>query len=139
MDILGQCHCGNLSIALAWNADPREIPARTCDCRFCRKHGAVWTANPAGVLKVRTRDAAQVSRYTFGTHTAVFHICMRCGVVPVVTSVIDHRLYAVVNVNTLAHIDAFVMRRASASFDGEGVASRLARRKREWIGEVQFC
>lgn len=138
MDILGHCHCGNISFELAWNPDPQVIPARACDCSFCRKHGGVWTSHPAGVLKVHIRDAVQVSRYAFGTETAMFHVCARCGVVPVVTSEIDNRLYAVVNVNALTNVDASLIGSAPASFDGELVQSRLARRKRAWIADVQF-
>ena len=53
MNILGNCHCGNISFELVWNPDPQEIPARACDCTFCRKHGGVWTSNPAGALTVQ--------------------------------------------------------------------------------------
>src|SRR5690606_23995261 len=99
MLIHGQCHCGNIAFTLDWTPDPASIPARACGCSFCVKHGGVWTSNPDGVLKVVVKDAAQVSRYAFATRTAEFHVCARCGVVPVVSSRIDGHLYAVVNVN----------------------------------------
>ena len=84
------------------------------------------------------KDPSLVSRYTFGTRTAEFHVCSGCGVVPVVTSEIAGRLYAVVNVNTFEGVDAALLRRASANFDGEGTDSRLERRARNWIGRVLF-
>ena len=84
-------------------------------------------------------DAAQVSNYMFGTRTAEFHICSRCGVVPVVTSLIEGRIYAVVNVNTFEGIDSTVIRRTPASFDGEGEGPRLARRKRNWIADARMA
>jgi hypothetical protein len=84
------------------------------------------------------KEQASVSRYAFGTRTAEFHVCSRCGVVPVVTSEIEGRLYAVVNVNTFEGVDASLLRRSSANFDGEGTDSRLERRARNWIGRVQF-
>ena len=65
-------------------------------------------------------------------------MCSRCGVVPVVTSEIAGRLYAVVNVNTFDGVDAAMLRRSPANFDGEGTDSRLERRARNWIGRVQF-
>lgn len=138
MLIHGSCHCGNISFSLAWDPDPAEIPARACTCSFCTKHGGVWTSSPAGALKVAVKDPALVSRYAFGTRTAEFHICARCGIVPVVTSRIDDRLYAVVSVNAFDGVDPSLVRRAPASFDGEGTDSRLARRKRNWIGKVEF-
>src|SRR5205085_4698538 len=99
MLINGSCHAGNISFALMWAPDPTEIPARACDCSFCTKHGGVWTSNPKGTLRVTVKDPSLVSKYAFGTETADFHICMRCGVVPVVTSELDGRRYAVVSVN----------------------------------------
>jgi|SRR5690348_4879141 hypothetical protein len=138
MLIAGKCHCGNLAFSLAWEPDPEEIPARACGCSFCVKHGGVWTSNPRGRLEVRVQDPSHVSAYQFGTRTADFHMCTRCGVVPVVTSRIDGRLYAVVSVNAFEGVDAARVRRAPASFDGEGTDSRLARRKRSWIPDVRF-
>ena len=136
--IRGKCHCGSLTFSLAWDPDPAEIPARACSCSFCIKHGGVWTSNPGSALEVVIREPALVSQYTFGTRTAEFHVCARCGIVPVVTSRIDGRLYAVVNVNAFEGVDPARFRRAASSFDGEGEDTRLARRKRNWIADVKF-
>jgi hypothetical protein len=138
MRIDGTCHCGNIIFALDWEPSPSEIPARACGCSFCTKHGGVWTSAPGGALKITVQEPALVSRYAFGTRTAEFHVCSRCGVVPVVTSEIEGRLYAVVNVNTFDGVDPALLQRSPANFDGEGTDSRLARRARNWIGNVQF-
>jgi len=138
MLIHGKCHCGNIAFSLTWKPDPAEIPARACGCTFCTKHGGVWTSNPKGALEVVVKDPALVSKYAFGTRTAEFHVCTRCGIVPVVTSRIDGRLYAVVSVNAFEGIEPSLLRRAPASFDGEGEGDRLARRKRSWIADVRY-
>lgn len=138
MLIRGKCHCGNIAFTLTWDPGPREIPARACGCTFCQKHGGVWTSNPRGTLSVTVKDRAAVSKYTFGTKTADFHICSRCGVVPVVTSTIDGHTYAVVSVNAFEDVDPNILKRAGADFEGEDEAARLARRKRNWIGDVRF-
>ncbi|HKW36833.1 MAG TPA: hypothetical protein VJO54_03405 [Burkholderiales bacterium] len=138
MLIRGKCHCGNISFSLAWEPDPSEIPARACGCSFCTKHGGVWTSNPKGALEVAVGNAKLVSRYAHGTRTAEFHVCSRCGIVPVVTSRIDDRLYAVVSVNAFENVDPSLLRRAPSNFDGEGEDSRLARRKRNWIADVRI-
>ena len=138
MLIQGKCHCGNISFTLNWEPDPTEIPARACTCSFCVKHGGVWTSSPHGALKVAVRDTSLVSRYMFGTKTAEFHVCARCGVVPVVTSQIDGTLYTVVSVNAFENVNPSMLSSTPASFDGEGADSRLARRKRNWIGNVEF-
>jgi hypothetical protein len=138
MLIHGSCHCGNISFDLRWLPEPLEIPARACTCSFCSKHGGVWTSNPNASLTVTGKEPSLVSRYAFGTHTAQFHVCGRCGIVPVVTSRIDDHLYAVVSVNAFEGVDHSLLRRASASFDAEDEASRLARRRRNWISDVEF-
>ena len=138
MLIHGKCHCGNIAFSLTWEPHPIEIHARACSCSFCVKHGGVWTSNPSSSLRISIKDSSLVSNYAFGTRTAEFHTCARCGVVPVVTSRIDGRLYAVVNVNAFEGIDPAVVRRSSSDFDGEGTDDRLERRKRNWIGDVKF-
>jgi hypothetical protein len=132
----GKCHCGNIALTLEWLDD--EIPARACGCSFCVKHGGVWTSSPRARLRVKMIDESLVSRYAFGTRTATFHVCARCGAVPFVTSEIEGRVHAVVNVNALEGVDPSRVRRATADFEGEDIASRLARRKRNWIGEVRI-
>ena len=139
MLIRGRCHCGNISFVLDWKPDPTEIPARACGCSFCVKHGGVWTSCPGGTLAVRFADPQRVSTYEFGTHTAQFHVCATCGVPPVVTSRIDGRLYAVVNVNAFDDADPALLKKTPASFDGEDESGRLARRARNWIGNVTIA
>ena len=134
----GSCHCRNIVFTLDWNPDPVEIPARACGCTFCVRHGGVWTSFPEGRLRIAVRDAARMSRYVFGTRTADFHVCVDCGVVPVVTSPIGGRLYAVVSVNAFDDMEPARLRRIPASFDGESEDDRLARRRRNWIGDVEF-
>jgi len=134
----GKCHCGNIAFELDWPGDSPEIPARACDCSFCVKHGGVWTSNPQSRLAVVIRDAAHVSKYEFGTRTAKFHVCAVCGAVPLVTSDVAGHRYAVVNVNALENVDPAWLRRTAAHFDGEDIASRLARRSRNWIADVRI-
>jgi hypothetical protein len=98
----------------------------------------VWTSCPTGALAVSVVDPARISRYAFGTGTARFHVCTTCGVVPVVTSEIEGRTYAVVNVNAFQGLDPALLDPAAATFDGEDEQARLGRRKRNWIPDVQF-
>jgi len=138
MRLKGSCHCVNIRFELDWPGEPTEIPARACTCAFCRKHGGVWTACRDGRLIVHLRDPGEVSRYAFETKTADFHVCKRCGAVPLVTSLIEGHVYAVVNVNAFDDVDLSLLRYAPVSFDGEGEESRLVRRAKNWIGSVQF-
>ncbi|WP_280151834.1 hypothetical protein [Piscinibacter sp. XHJ-5] len=137
MVITGKCHCGNISFTLKWEPEPLQIPARACTCSFCTKHGGVWTSCPTGSLKVNVVEPTRVSKYRFGTKTGTFHICADCGVVPVVTSEVEGRLYAVVSVHAFEGVDPSLLRLASATFEGESEQARLARRTRTWIPDVE--
>ena len=138
MRIAGRCHCGNIAFHMLWEPDPAAIQARACGCSFCIRHGGVWTSHPDAVLEVTVQDPAGVEPYRFGTRTAVFHVCRRCGVTPLVTSRIGGRDYAVVNANTFEAVDPALLRRAPASFDRETEEARLARRQRNGIARVTF-
>jgi len=136
MVISGKCHCGNISFRLAWKSEGAEIPARSCGCSFCVKHGGVWTSNPRAALRARITEAGMVARYAFGTETAQFLVCARCGVAPLVTSRIEETTFAVVNVNAFDDFDRARLRVQPASFEGEDLESRLDRRRRNWIADV---
>ena len=79
-----------------------------------------------------------MSKYAFGTRTADFHTCSRCGIVPVVTSTIDGHVYAVVSVNAFNNVDRAMVRRAPVTFEGESTETRLGRRTKGWIADVKF-
>lgn len=77
-----------------------------------------------------------MSKYRFGTETAEFYVCSKCGAVPLVTSDIDSVLYAVVSVTAFDNVDVSTLSRSPTSFDGEDTGTRLDRRKRNWIPHV---
>ena len=136
MRIRGSCHCRNVTFELDWTPEPARIPARACTCTFCVKHGGVWTSNPRASLRARMTEPGMVARYAFGTETANFLVCARCGVAPIVTSQIEGTMFAVVNVNSFDNVERSRIKAQPASFDGEDVSSRLDRRRRNWIADV---
>jgi len=138
MRIPGGCHCGNIAFRFDWPDAEPEIAARVCSCTFCQKHGGVWTSNPKGAIEVSIQDEALVERYTFGTATADFLVCKRCGIVPVVTSLIDGHLYGIVSANALELPADMRVRKAPADFEGEHPGDRLARRQKNWVYDVRF-
>jgi len=135
--IHGECHFHNVTYSLLWEPSPAEIHARACTCTFCTKHGGVWASHPPGILKITIYDPNAVSKYSFGTRTAEFHVCSKCGCVPLVSSTIEGRMYAVVNVNSFENQPSTLVRRAPVTHAGEDEATRLARRARNWIGNVE--
>ncbi|MFQ5544445.1 MAG: hypothetical protein ACE5FE_00575, partial [Acidiferrobacterales bacterium] len=63
-------------------------------------------------------------------------ICASCGVVPFVTSKIQGKTYAVVNVNTFEDVNPEDLVSSVTDFDGESIDGRLQRRARNWIPQV---
>src|SRR5262245_23320287 len=93
---------------------------------------------PTGSLTVSVKDRTRLSGYAFGTKTAEFHVCTGCGVVPVVTSRIDGRLYAVVSVKTFENVDPALLRRSPSTFEREDEQARQSRPPRDWTADVQL-
>jgi len=136
MRLDASCHCGNIRVALDW-PDAPTIAARACGCGFCTRHGAAWTSHPDARFTLAIGDPARVTQYRFGTRTADFHVCLTCGIIPIVTCTIDGTRYAVFNVNTLDNVDRAKLVVAAADFEGEVVENRLARRQRNWAREAE--
>ena len=132
----GSCHCGNIRFVLHWPGSETEIPVRMCGCSFCQKHSGSWTSHRESQLEVHIDDESLLSKYRFGTATADFFVCAKCGVVPFVVSEIDGNLYAVVNVNAFGDTPGMSFSTSATDFDGEDTGSRLGRRKRNWIPMV---
>ena len=139
MKIGGQCHCGNIAYTFHWPDDEQTISVRACSCSFCMIHSGVYTSHRDAELNARIQNDQWVNRYRFGTSTADFYICSRCGAVPFVVSEIDSHLYAVVNVNTFKDVDRSIFQKVVTDFDGETTGDRLNRRKQNWIPSVTIA
>ena len=134
--IEGKCHCGNIRFLFERTQQQPQIAVRACSCTFCQMHGGVYTSDPGGKLDVYILDKGLVNKYQFGTKTAEFYICTRCGVVPVVSSEIEGNLYAVVNVNTFQNVDSSDLQQSTTNFEGETTTDRLGRRSKTWIPRI---
>ncbi len=135
--IIGSCHCKNISYEL-WLPINETIAARSCSCSFCSKHSATYTSHKDAVLKATFKSESLVNRHTFATNTAQFIFCSQCGALPFVISAIDQSTYAVVNVNTFEHKEAWHIISSQIGFDAESLEERLLRRKRTWIPTVNI-
>jgi hypothetical protein len=135
--IHGSCHCENMQVIIDWPGAGPTIPARACGCGLCTRHGAAWTSHPDGRFILQIADETRATRYRFGTKTADFHVCITCGVIAIVTCTIEGIRYAVFNVNAFVDIDRSQIVKASMDFEGEEMADRLARRRRNWTPEAK--
>jgi hypothetical protein len=131
-EVHGSCHCGALRV---FYASDGPMAGRRCGCGFCRRHGSLYTTDPAGWLRIEAAAGA-MNRYRFGQRRADFLLCGHCGTLVAVTAEIDGTLRGVVN---LAVMDPPMAPSAEVpvlNFDAETEDERTARRRRNWIGRV---
>ncbi|MGD9537755.1 MAG: GFA family protein [Alphaproteobacteria bacterium] len=136
MEHLGGCHCGNLRLRLSLSKAPDESPLRACACSFCRAHATRTVADPAGLAELSAADWSLVERYRFGSRTADYLVCRRCGVYVAALCETSAGLRAVVNVNALDDRAAFSQPPSAMNYDGETAETRLARRAANWMPAV---
>jgi len=127
----GQCHCGAVQLELTATKPTAELPVRVCTCTFCRRHGARYTSDPAGVVEIILTDPAGLGRYRFGLGLADFLFCLRCSVyLGAYEPGAPGR--AVVNLDVLDDAAGFVAAPSTMDYDAEDEAARRARRARAW-------
>ncbi|MCB1744316.1 MAG: aldehyde-activating protein, partial [Gammaproteobacteria bacterium] len=74
----GQCHCGAISMDLWFTQAAEEMQVRSCQCEFCTRHGSL-TVSAADGRALITIEPDQLASYRFGSNTAAFLMCRRCG------------------------------------------------------------
>jgi len=128
----GGCHCGNLRWTLRTRLNAPDLPARACECGFCRKHGAVTTSDPQGEMSFGVGDPTMMIRHRFATKTAEFLICRRCGVYVGAQMKEEQRAYAVANLRTLDTYGDFAFKPEPMDYSAEDSTARRLRRSNRW-------
>jgi len=128
----GGCHCGNLRVRLHLTTPPLASTLRSCACSFCRAHATRTVSDPAGSCEIRAGDWALVEPYRFGSRTADYLICRRCGVYIGAVCDTPAGMRAVINTNALDDTAAFAQEPVRPDYDGEATEARLARRAANW-------
>jgi hypothetical protein len=136
MDHSGGCHCGNIHVLLRLSKPPENNPVRTCTCSFCRSHNPGMISDPSGLLEVSADNWSLVELYRFGTRTADFLICRRCGVFIAAISDLETTPCGVVNVNCLEDRSRFIAPVTMHEFQSETIGARIARRAANWMPAV---
>ena len=132
----GGCHCGNISVKLRLSRSPEQMPLRSCSCSFCRAHGTRTVSDRDGLVEIAASDWSRVERYRFGSRTADYVVCRRCGVYVGAVCATSAGLRAVVNVNCLDERAAFTQTPSAPDYDGESTDKRLDRRATNWMPAV---
>ncbi len=132
----GGCHCGNIQVRLQLSAPPDQMRLRSCACSFCRAHGTRTVSDRDGLFEIEVADGSLLERYRFGSRSAEYVLCRRCGVYVGAVCETTAGLRAVANVNCLSDRAAFSQVPASPDYDGESLEARLARRATNWMPAV---
>ena len=90
------------------------------------------TSDPHGSVDFQAADWSLVQPYRFGTGTAEFLICKRCGVYIGAIGETALGTGAVININCLDDWAAFTQQPIPVDHDGEATGDRLARRAANW-------
>jgi hypothetical protein len=112
---------------------PEELRLRSCACSFCRSHGTRTVSDPAGRADLWAADWSLVERYRFGSRTADYLLCRRCGVYVGAVCNTPSGRRAVINTLCLGDRVAFAQNAEQPDYDGEATETRLARRETNWM------
>ena len=118
----GRCHCGNLSVRFETGKEPAELPLRSCQVIDRLESDPQKTV----------RDAAKLSRYAWGRHTAEFLVCRDCGGYLGAVATIGGRRYMTMNVNLFEEARRFTSAPVPVDYDSETVEARGRRREENW-------
>ena len=132
MEHQGGCHCGILRVRIRLTKLPAEMSVRSCACSFCRAHGTRTVSDPAGLAELWA-DWSLVQKYRFGSRTADYLLCSRCGVYIGAVCETPAGWRAVINTLCLDDRAAFIQQATHPDYDQETVETRLARRARNWM------
>lgn len=127
----GQCHCGKLKVSFETEKTPQELGVRTCQCVFCRRHGAVNISDMDGIATIGAL-AGDVNRYRFALRTADFLTCKTCGVYIAAVMGEGDSIRSTLNVVGLRMEDFLSVDEAPMEYGAETTEDRIARRLQKW-------
>jgi len=129
----GGCHCGNIQVDIQLTRPPADNVIRSCACSFCRSHATRTVSDPTGQVDIRAAEWAMVERYRFGSRTADYLLCRRCGVYVGAVCETAAGTRAVVNTRCLKDRAAFTNDAIRPDYDNETTEARLSRRAANWM------
>lgn len=131
MTYSGQCHCGRLKATFETQKTPQELGVRTCQCVYCRRHGAVNISDPDGLITI---DGApeDLNRYRFALRTADFCTCKTCGVYIAAVMGEGDKIVSTINITGLRMEDFFNIDEAPMDCGAETMEDRISRRFTKW-------
>lgn len=104
---------------------------RTCQCAFCRAHGAVNISDPEGLVRINASND-DIIRYVFGLRTADFLICRHCGVYFAAVMGRQPKICSTINVAGLTMAEFHDISEQPMEYGAETIEQRVERRYQRW-------
>ena len=127
----GQCHCGKLKASFETDKSPDGLGVRTCQCEFCRRHGAVNVSDATGEVVIDCTPE-DVTRYRFALKTANFLICKGCGVYIAAVTGEGDEIRSTINIVGLRVAGFENVEEMPMQYGSESAAERVVRRSNRW-------
>lgn len=131
------CHCDRQRLRYITQLPVEEWVIRSCQCSFCRRHGACTTRDPHSHVILQLDESA-LSRYRFGLETSDFLLCTVCG--SYLGAVVEQNGRNYMTINTLNFVSEFRSRMQETSpitYDTEPEEERIRRRVEAWVPVVE--
>ena len=132
IEYLARCHCGTVQARYRTALAPSVWSLRACQCSFCRRHGAITTSDPAGLIGYECSQGEQLQRYRFGSRNTEFLICRNCGVYLGAQMRANSGRYGILNVLTLAAFPTDLPPPEPMNYENESPEARRRRRETRW-------
>jgi hypothetical protein len=120
-----------LSASFETPKSPQALGVRTCQCGFCRRHGAINVSDPDGAVVIDCAADA-VHRYRFALRTADFLICKHCGVYVAAVTGEGDAIRSTLNVAGLRMTEFLGLPEQAVDYGAEDMQARVARRVARW-------
>jgi hypothetical protein len=133
--LAGHCHCGAIRVEFEPAGPLDQLPVRSCQCGFCRRHGARTVSDPASRLHIEAAPGS-LNRYRFGRRATEALICEECGVYVASAIQTEGRTLATLNVAGVDLEGLSGRPGEPVTYDHETDEERLERRKARWSPAV---
>lgn len=128
----GACHCGALEFNYETKLPVRRWTVHACQCAFCRRHGALVTADPEGIVRFSYVYPDRLRRYRFALRTADFLLCRECGIYMGAVMMTGIGAVAAINLNALQERPRGLPQARPLRYQGESLEERRKRRGSLW-------
>ncbi len=135
--LTGQCHCGNVVVALSLPAHTDHLSLYACRCSYCQLTAARWLGKPSTRLALGCEVTAEAGLYRMAHRELDYLVCRSCAIaVAGMVREPDGRYIAMVNARLLQMPAGIAQDEAVIDSPQMDEKQRAEARKKLWIDDV---